>query len=163
MKEVRMRMSNKFKEEKKMTKGLPQFVNDNVLKILEKEEQTVVNIIECLTKKFRQTQLEWLDNWMEFREVDFDTEDDFFFTMKQIGVRKKKFKITDQELMMLQMLKTVKKRKRVEQFKHQILREVIKKEEGEKMADFFEENTKNERTLEAHYMGLESISRKRYD
>ena len=31
----------------------------------------------------------------------------------------------------------IKKRKRVEPFKHQILREVIKKEEGEKMADVF--------------------------
>lgn len=31
---------------------------------------------------------EWLDNWMEFREGDFDGEDDFFFAMKEIGVRK---------------------------------------------------------------------------
>ena len=83
-------------------KGLPHFVNDHVLKVLDKkEEQTVVKIMECLTKKFGCSQLEkmkeWLDNWMEFKE----------------GVRKKKLKVTDQELMTLWMLKTVKKGKRV--------------------------------------------------
>ena len=44
--------------------------------------------------------------------------------------------------MTLWMLKTVKKRKRVEPFEHQILRKVIKKEEGEKMADVYEEKYK---------------------
>ena len=31
---------------------------------------------------------EWLDNLIEFREGDFDEDDDFFFPMKEIGIRK---------------------------------------------------------------------------
>ena len=62
--------------------------------------------------------------------------------MKLIGVRKKELKVTDPEVMMLWMLRTVKKRKRVEPFKQQILREVIKKEEGRDMAEKFEDKYK---------------------
>ena len=116
------------------------------MKVLEKEDQTVVKIIETLKKKSGWSLLEkmeeWLDNWMEFREEDFYEEKDFFFTMKEIGIRKQELKVTDQELMTLWMLKMVKKRKRVEPFEQQILREVIKKEEGENMADKFEEKYK---------------------
>ena len=49
--------------------------------------------------------------------------------MKEIRIRKHELKETDQELMTLWMLKMVKKRMRVEPFKQQILREVIKKKE----------------------------------
>ena len=64
-------------------KGLPQYVNDHVLKVLEKkEDQTVIKIIYCLIKKFGRSQLEkmeeWLNNLLKFREGDFDEEDDFF-------------------------------------------------------------------------------------
>ena len=93
---------------------------------------------------------------MEFREGDFDEEDDFFFAMKEIGIRKNDLKITDQEMMALWM------------FQHQILREVIKKE-AHKMADIFEEKYKElkiegkrKKTLESYHMGLESISRQIY-
>ena len=81
-------------------------MNDHVLKVLKKkEEHTVVKIMECLTKKFGLSQLEnmeeWLDNWMEFRQVDFDEDDDFFFAMKEIGIMKNHLKIMDQEMMTL--------------------------------------------------------------
>ena len=43
-----------------------------------------------LDKKFGRSRLEkmeeWMDNWMEFRERDFDEEYDFFFAMKEIGI-----------------------------------------------------------------------------
>ena len=75
----------------KEVKGLPGYVNDHILKVLEKkEDQTVVKILECLSKKYGRTRLEkmeeWLDNWLEFKEGDFDEEDDFFFAMKEIGI-----------------------------------------------------------------------------
>ena len=57
---------------------------------------------------------EWLDNWFEFKEGDFDEEDDFFFAMKEIGIRKKELKVTDAEMMTMWMLSVVKKRKKVE-------------------------------------------------
>ena len=47
-------------------------------------------------------------------------------------------KVIDQELMVLWIFNVAKKRKRVEPFEQQILREVIKKEEGENMANSFE-------------------------
>ena len=75
----------------------------------------MIKIMECLTKKFGQFRLEkmeeWLDNWMEFREGDFDEEDDFFFAMKEIGIRKNDLKITDQEMMRSWMLKTVRNKR----------------------------------------------------
>ena len=55
-------------------------------------------------KKFGQSLLEkieeLLDNIMEFREGDFDEEDDFFFVMKESWIRKE-LMITNQELIML--------------------------------------------------------------
>ena len=89
--------------------------------------------------------------------------------MKEIGIRKKELKVTDAEMMTMWMLKVVKKRKKVETFEHQILRDVIKREEGDVMAANFEEKYKElkiegkrEKTIEAHYMGSESLSRQRY-
>ena len=96
----------------KNVKGLPQYVNDHIFKVLEKkEDQTVIQIIEGLTKKFGKFWLEkmkeWLDNWLEFRNNE---EDDFFFVMKVIGIRKQKLKVTDAEMMALWMLEMAKKR-----------------------------------------------------
>ena len=46
-------------------KGLSRYVNDHVLKVLEKKDQMVIKILECLG-----------------REGDFD-EDDLFFAMRK--------------------------------------------------------------------------------
>ena len=67
-------------------KGLLQYVNDDVLWVLEKKKNhIVIKIIECLTKNFGtslQEKLdEWFKNWLEFREGDFVEEDNFFFAM----------------------------------------------------------------------------------
>ena len=67
-------------------------MNDHVLKVLEKkDDERVVKVIDCLNKIFGRSRLEkieeWLDNWMKFREGDFDEEDEFFFAMKEIDVR----------------------------------------------------------------------------
>ena len=44
---------------------MPRYVNDHVLKVLEKkEDQIVVKIIEGLTKEFRQSGLVNMEEWL---------------------------------------------------------------------------------------------------
>ncbi len=111
----------------------------------------------------------WIENWFDFKDGDFDDEDDFLFAMKEIGVRKKELKVTDEEMLTMWMLRTVKKRKKMETYEYHILRDVVKKEEGEAMSMRFEEKYKElkvegkrEKVVETHYMGSESLSRQRY-
>ena len=46
----------------KGVKGLSSYVNDHILKVLErKEDQTVIKILDCLGKKFGRLRLEKMD------------------------------------------------------------------------------------------------------
>ena len=78
-------------------------------------------------------------------------------------------KVTDAEMITLWILNSVNKRKKVEILDHQILKEVIKEEDGYNMAASFEEKYKElkiegkrEKTIEAQYVGSESLSRQRF-
>ena len=47
-------------------KGLPRFVNDHVLKVLEKkDDQTIKNVMELLDKKFGRSRLDKMEEWIE--------------------------------------------------------------------------------------------------
>ena len=158
----------------KEIKGLSAYINDHVIKVCEKrEDQEVSKVLDVLSKKYGRSRVEkmevWIENWFDFKDGDFDDEDDFLFAMKEIGVRKKELKVTDEEMLTMWMLWTVKKRKKMETYEYHILRDVVKKEEGEAMSMRFEEKYKElkvegkrEKVVETHYMGSESLSRQRY-
>ena len=74
-----------------------------------------------------------MDDWFDFKDGEYDDEDDFLFAMEEIGVRKNELKVTDSEMLTMWMLRVVKKQNKMENFEHQILRDVIKKEERDRM------------------------------
>ena len=131
----------------KEIKGLSAYINDHVIKVCEKrEDQEVSKVLDVLSKKYGRSRVEkmevWIENWFDFKDGDFDDEDDFLFAMKEIGVRKKELKVTDEEMLTMWMLQTVKKRKKMETYEYHILRDVVKKEEGKAMSMRFEETYK---------------------
>ena len=98
----------------------------------------------------------------------FYQKDDFFFAMKGKGIRQQDLKVTDQEIMTLQMLRIIKKRIKVEPFQQQIFREDIQKNKSGNMADTFEEKYKEikiegkkEKIIKAYYMEKENSSHQR--
>ena len=158
----------------KEIKGLSAYINDHVIKVCEKrEDQEVSKVLDVLSKKYGRSRVEkmevWIENWFDFKDGDFDDEDDFLFAMKEIGVRKKEVKVINEEMFTMWMLRTVKKREKMETYEYHILRDVVKKEEGEAMSMRFEEKYKElkvegkrEKVVETHYMGSESLSGQRY-
>ena len=64
-------------------KGLPDYVNDHVLKVLEKEDQTGIKIIEGLTKSL--ADLNW-KKWRNSLIIDLNAE-------KEIMMRKMTFSL----------------------------------------------------------------------
>ena len=101
----------------KEIKGLTSYVNDHILKMLEKkEDQAVLKVLDALTKKYGRSRLEkmeaWMDNWFDFKEGEFDDKDDFFFAMKEIGVRKTELKVTYSEMLTMWMLRVVKNKRK---------------------------------------------------
>ena len=57
---------------------------------------------------------ECVQNWLEFKEDQFEDKDELLFAMEEIHQRRKELKITENEWFSVWMLGRVKKRKRME-------------------------------------------------
>ena len=174
-----------FVESLKLNKeihGLPRFIGEHVLPVLDKlPDQTVKKVLELLEIKYGRSRIEKVEecvkDWLEFKEDIFEEEDEFLFAMKEINQRRIDLEISEQEWFSVWMLGKAKKRKRIDNFKYQALRNVIK-EGGEAVVGNFEkmyrelrvegnrkklkETLYTEGEKETLYMGSESEARKRY-
>jgi len=74
---------------------------------------------------------------LEFKEDKFEEEYELFLAMKEINQRRNELKISENEWFFTQILGCVKKRKMMDNFDYQSLRNVIK-ESGEDVIDNFE-------------------------
>ena len=88
--------------------------------------------------------------------------------MEEINKRREELKVTEKEWFSVWMLGKVKKRKRMEAFQYQALREVVKeggdnvmKNFGAKYKEIKIEGSRK-RVAETLYMGMESDARKRF-
>ncbi len=163
-------------------KGLPRFVGEHVLPVLEKkQDQNVKRVLELLDVKYGRTRIEKVEecvkDWLEFKEDQFEEEDELLLAMKEINQRRNELKISENEWFSTWMLGRVKKRKRMDNFEYQALRSVIN-EGGENVIDNFEKKYRElkiegnrkkvaetmymESEKETLYMGSESEARKRY-
>ena len=111
---------------------------------------------------------ECVQNWLDFKESDFETEDELLFAMEEVGNRKNELKMSDAEWFSIWMLETVKKRKTVEMFQYQSLWNVVKlggaeviKNFGDKFKELKIEGVRT-KVVDTLYMGSESEARKRY-
>ena len=66
-----------------------------------KEDQVVWKVIEIFDRKYWRSRLEKIEecvqNWLEFKESDFETEDELLFAMEEVGNRKNELKMLDAE------------------------------------------------------------------
>ena len=176
-------------------KGLPRFVGEHVLTVLEKKsDQTIKKVLEILIGKYGRTRTEkveeCVEDWLKFKEDMFEEDDELILAMEEIDQRRKELKITEDEWFSVWMLGRVKKRKRMDNFEYQALRQVVKeggaqvienfkrkfkemKVEGnrksvavvlysKKDSDRLPETHYTEAELNTMYMGAESDARKRY-
>merc|ERR1712030_63092 len=123
-------------------KGLPRFVGEHVLPVLEKkQDHNVKKVLELLDVKYGRTRIgkveECLKDWLEFKENIFEEEDEFLFAMKEINQRMIDLEISEHEWFSVWMLGKAKKRKRIDNFEYQALRTVVK-EGGEEVVGNFE-------------------------
>ena len=70
-------------------------------------------------------------DWLEFREDQYEEEDELLCAMKEINQRRNKWKISKEEWFSIWMLGRVWMRKKMDNFEYQALKNMIKK--GEEM------------------------------
>ena len=75
---------------------------------------------------------------MKFREDYYEEDDDLIMAMRELNQRRKDLKITFKEFISVWMLGKIKRRKKMESFKIQALRDVIKAG-GEEVIENLEE------------------------
>ncbi len=105
--------------------GLPRFVADHVLPVLDKfPDQTVERVLELLETKYGRTRIEKMEecvkDWLEFKEDMFEEEDEFVFAMKELNQRKLDLEITQSECFSVWMLGKAKKRKKLDSFEFKL-------------------------------------------
>ena len=79
---------------------------------------------------------ECVQNWLEFKEDQFEDKEELLFAMEEIDRRRKELKITENEWFSVWMLGRVKKRKRMETSQYQALRNVVKEGGEDIMKNF---------------------------
>ena len=179
----------------KEIKGLQKFLADHILPvILTKNDQNVKKVTTLLNERYGRTQTEKVEEAIEdlfkFREDQFEDDDELMLAMSELRKRRVDLEITFDEFHMVWMLQKLKKRRKMENFELQTLREVVKVN-GPDVVENFEKKFKEIRVegkrkslkdstthytesppstyyteaeqeqIEAMYMGKESESRKR--
>ena len=128
---------------------------------------------------------EAIEDLFKFREDQYEDDDELMLAMKELRQRSVELKITFDEFHSVWMLQKLKKRKRMENFEIQALREIVKTN-SEDVVENFEQKFKEiyvegtstlftdklpstyyteaeQREIEAMYMGTESEARKRFN
>ena len=178
-------------------KGLQRFIADHILPVLvKKQDQTVDRVARLLDSRYGRTRTEKVEEAIEdlfkFREDQYEDDDELMLAMRELRQRRVDLKMTFDEFHSVWMLQKLKKRKRMENFELQALRDVLK-ENSEDVVENFKQKFKEicvegkreslnsfltlytdklpstyyteaeQREIEATYMGTESEARKRFN
>ena len=68
-------------------------MNDHILQLcVKKEYQLVVNVLDSLERKYGHTWIERIKecirNWLDFKEIDYDSDDELLFAIEEVGNKK---------------------------------------------------------------------------
>ena len=112
--------------------GLEKYVGEHILPVLDTAEmQTVQSIIGILKRNYGKTRMEEVEElvieWMNFKPNDYEDEDEYLLAMERLQTRKETYKVKDKEWFSTWMMIQTRKRKGIESFQLQGLREVVKK------------------------------------
>ena len=112
-------------------KGLQKYVGEHVLSVLEtKVDQTLKKVLEILVLKYGRTRVEkiedFMEDWSKFRDDQYEDDGELLLGMKELNQIQRKLKMTEDEWVAVWMLSIVKKRKRLDKFVYQSLRDNVK-------------------------------------
>ena len=104
---------------------------DHILPVIEtKEDKNVKKVVTLLNERYGRTHTEKveeaIDDLFKFREDNFDDDDEVMLAMCEIRKRRVDLEMTFDEFHTVWMLQKLKKRKKMENFELQSLREVVK-------------------------------------
>ena len=107
----------------KDVKGLPRFVAEHVLPVLEKKtDQTIKKVLEIIDVKYRRKRTEKVEecvkDWLRFKEDQFEEDDELMLAMKEINQRRKELQISQEEWFSIWMFGRIKKRKRMDRLEY---------------------------------------------
>ena len=85
-----------------------------------------------------------MEEGMKFKDSQFEDDGELLLGMKEINQRRKDLKMTEDEWVAVWMLSIVKKRKKVDKFIYQALRDVVKVG-GDNVLESFEKKFKETR------------------
>ena len=152
---------------------LAKYVGELILSGLDMvEKQKVKEVTELLKRKYGRTRIEELEelmtDWMNFKANEYEDEDEYLFAMEKFIARKEEKKVKDKEWNSIWMMVETKKRKGIENYQLQELRNVVKKNGDNVMKDFRDKyrelkiESNRGKPAETFYMGKQSLSRQRY-
>ena len=115
----------------KEIKGLQKFLADPILPvILTKDDQNVKKVITLLNERYGRTRTEKVEEAIEdlfkFREDHFEDDDELMLAMSELRKRRVDLEISFDEFHTVWMLQKLKKRRKMETFELQSMREVVK-------------------------------------
>ena len=115
----------------KEIKGLQKYVGEHILLVMEVvEDQTIVKVLEILTLKYGRTRVEmvedFMDDWLKFKDDNYVDDAELLLGLKELNQRRKELKITEEEWVAVWMLNVIKKKKRLDKFVYQSLKDVVK-------------------------------------
>ena len=127
-------------------KGLSKYIGEHVLPVLEtKVNQTLKKVLEILILKYGPTRVEqiddFMDDWSNFKDDQYGDDAELLLGMRELNQRRRELKMTEDEWVSVWMLGIVKKRKRLDKFVYQSLRDIVKVG-GDNMIKNFEEKFK---------------------
>ena len=112
-------------------KGLQRYISDHILPVvIRKEDQTVDKVTRLLESRYGRTRTEKVEEAIEdlfqFREDQYEDDDELMLAMSELQQRRVDLKMTFDEFHLVWMLQKLKKRRKMENFELQALREVVK-------------------------------------
>ena len=130
----------------KEIKGLQKYVGEHILPVLEtKVDQTLKKVLEILILKYGRTRVEQIEDfmkdWSKFKDDQYKDDRELLLGMRELNQRRKELNMTEDEWVSVWMLGIVKKRKRLDKFVYQSLRDIVKVR-GDNIVKNFEEKFK---------------------
>ena len=134
----------RFQDMNKEVNSLAKYVGEHILPVLDTvETQTVMQIVGILKRKYGRTRMEELEelmiDWMNFKANEYEDEDEYLLAMERLYARKEEKKVKDKEWFSTWMMIESKKRKGIENYQFQELRDVVKAN-GDDVMKYFRHN-----------------------
>ena len=83
-----------------------------------------------------------MEDWSKFKDDQYEDDDELLLGMRELNQRRRELKMTEDEWVTVWMLGIVKKRKRLDKFVYQSLRDIVKVG-GDNVVKNFEEKFKD--------------------